>query len=268
MTVGFAASIWRNRQLWWRLTEREVLGRYRGSILGVSWSYLQPLLMLAVYTFIFSEVFKSRWGKSSAQQTPLFFAINLFSGLVVFNFFSECVLRSPILVTSNPNYVKKVIFPLDILAPVAIGNAAFQAASSLTILGIFVIIAFKGIPTSVLWLPIVWIPLLLGCLALSWLLASLGVFLRDIGQLVTVMVNMLMFLSPIFYPLSALPPAWRPLLALNPLAAVIEQTRRVLIEGGAPSQLYLLIGTSTGLLACELAHRFFERSKRAFADVL
>jgi len=268
MTVEFCRSIWRNRQLWWRLSEREVLGRYRGSVLGIGWSFLQPLMMLAVYTFIFSEVFESRWGRTSAEHSSLTFAINLFSGLIVFNFFSECAIKAPSLVISNPNYVKKVIFPLDILAPVSIGSAGFHAVSSLTILAIFEFVAFRGIPTTALWLPLVWIPLILGCLALSWLLGSLGVFLRDIGQLISVFVNMLMFLSPIFFPLSALPTAWRPWLGLNPLAAVIEQTRSVLIEGQAPSILYLLIGSGSGILACEFAHRFFERSKKAFADVL
>jgi lipopolysaccharide transport system permease protein len=268
MAMGFGRSIWRNRQLWWRLAEREVLGRYKGSILGVGWSYLQPLMMLAVYTFIFSEVFKSRWGPAATDHTPLVFAINLFAGLIVFNFFSECLVRAPSLVLSNPNYVKKVVFPLDILAPVSIGNAGFHAMCSLSILALFELVAFGSIPRSAIWLPLVWMPLILGCLAISWLLASIGVFLRDIGQLVTVFVNMLMFLSPIFFPLSALPKTWRPWLGLNPLSSIIEQTRGVLIEGNQPSILYLIIGTGSGIVACELAHRFFERSKSAFADVL
>jgi lipopolysaccharide transport system permease protein len=267
MRFRFPQALWKHRELWWRLTEREVLGRYRGSALGIGWSLITPLAMLAVYTFVFSQVFKARWG-GLEQAGPLGFAVNLFAGLIVFNFFSECAIKATSLIVSNPNYVKKVIFPLDILAPVSIGGAGFHAISSLTILAIFEFIAFHGIPASVLWLPLVWIPLVLGCLALSWLLASLGVFLRDIGQLIGVFVNMLMFLSPIFFPLSALPNAWRPWLGLNPLAEVIEQTRSVLIEGQAPSMVYLLIGSGSGILACEFAHRFFERSKKAFADVL
>jgi len=267
MRFRFPQALWKHRELWWRLTEREVLGRYRGSALGIGWSLITPIAMLAVYTFVFSQVFKARWG-GLEQSGPLGFAVNLFAGLIVFNFFSECAIKAPSLVVSNPNYVKKVIFPLDILAPVSIGSAAFHAISSLTILAIFEFIAFRGIPASVLWLPLVWVPLVLGCLALSWLLASLGVFLRDIGQLISVFVNMLMFLSPIFFPLSALPAAWRPWLGLNPLVAVIEQTRNVLIKGEAPSIHYLLIGCGSGILTCEFAHRFFERSKKAFADVL
>ena len=267
MKLLFLIALWKHRELWWRLTEREVLGRYRGSALGIGWSLITPLAMLAVYTFVFSQVFKARWG-GLEQAGPLGFAINLFAGLIVFNFFSECAIKATSLVVSNPNYVKKVIFPLDILAPVSIGSAGFHAISSLAILAIFEFIAFRGIPTSVIWLPLVWIPLVLACLALSWLLASLGVFLRDIGQLISVFVNMLMFLSPIFFPLSALPTAWQPWLGLNPLAAVIEQTRNVLIEGEAPSIHYLLIGCGSGILICEFAHRFFERSKKAFADVL
>jgi lipopolysaccharide transport system permease protein len=267
MMLRFHESLWRHRDLWWRLTEREVLGRYRGSLLGVGWTVLQPLAMLVVYTFVFSQVFRARWG-SLEGAGPLGFAINLFAGLIVFNLFSECASRAPMLVTGQPNYVKKVVFPLEILSAVSVGNAIFHALASLVVLLVAVLVVFRGLPASLLWLPLVWLPLLLGSLAMSWLLAALGVFLRDIGQLVGVLLNMLMFLSPIFFPLSALPPRWLPLLQLNPLAHVIEQTRRVVVAGEAPEALYLLVGSAASLLACELSFRLFRRAKPAFADVL
>ncbi len=267
MLVRFHRSLWRNRQLWWRLTEREVLGRYRGSLLGVGWTFLQPLLMLGVYTFVFSQVFKARWS-GQEELGPIAFAINIFTGLIVFNLVAECVSRAPSLVISNPSYVTKVVFPLDLLVPVTLGNALVHASASLIILGLFELLAFRMIPASVLWLPIVWIPLILGCLGVSWVLASLGVFLRDIGQLVGVLLSMLMYLSPIFFPITALPVMWRPFLNLNPLASIIGQTRIVLVEGGSPSVLYLSLGTALGLVVCEAGHRLFERSKRAFPDVM
>jgi lipopolysaccharide transport system permease protein len=265
--LTFPSSLWKNRELWWRLTEREVLGRYRGSLLGIGWSFITPLAMLAVYTFVFSQVFKARWG-GLEQAGPLGFAVNLFAGLIVFNLFSECAIRAPGLVVANPNYVKKVVFPLEVLGCVAVGNAGFHALTSLLILLVFKVIAFQNLPLTLLWLPLIWLPLILGSLACTWLLSAAGVFLRDIGQLIGVGLNMLMFLSPIFFPLSAMPAKWQPLLQLNPLAQVIEQTRLVTVQAVNPDWRYLFLGTLVALAACELSLRAFQKSKRAFADVL
>ena len=267
LRLSFPTKCWRNRELWWRLTEREILGRYRGSVLGIAWSFITPLAMLAVYTFVFSQVFKARWG-GLEQSGPIGFAVNLFAGLIVFSLFSECATRAPTIIVSNPNYVKKVVFPLEILSCVSIGNACFHALTSLCILIIFELIAFQTVPLTILWLPLVWIPLILGTLSCSWILSAAGVFLRDIGQLIGVCINMLKFLSPIFFPLSALPERWQPLLRINPLAQVIEQTRRVAVQGINPELSYLIIGTITTLLICEISFRCFQKSKRAFADVL
>jgi len=186
----------------------------------------------------------------------------------VFNLFAECINRAPMLVLVNPNYVKKVIFPLEILAGIAVGSAGFHALTSLAVLVIFELMAFHSLPITFLWLPLVWVPLVLGCLALTWLLAALGVFLRDIGQVVGVGVSMLMFLSPIFFPVSALPLRWQPVLALNPLAQVIEQTRQVVVAGKPPGAGYLIGGILLATLACELSFRSFQKAKRAFADVM
>lgn len=267
MKFRFPLALWKHRELWWRLTEREILGRYRGSLLGIGWSFINPLAMLAVYTFVFSQVFKARWG-GLEQAGPLGFAVNLFAGLIVFNLFSECVSRAPGLVLANPNYVKKVIFPLEVLGSVAVGSASFHAVTSLIILIVFELIAFRQLHITLLWLPVIWMPLLLVSLACTWILSSAGVFLRDIGQLVGVGLNMLMFLSPIFFPVTALPARWQPLLGLNPLAQVIEQTRRVAIQGLAPKTGYLIVGIIFGILACELSLRMFQKSKSAFADVI
>ncbi len=263
----FLVSFQKHQELWWRMTQREVLMRYRGSVLGVGWSFLTPLAMLAVYTFVFSQVFKARWG-GLEQAGPLGFAINLFAGLIVFNLLSECVSRAPGLILANPNYVKKVIFPLEVMSTVTVGAAIFHAATSLVILMIFELIAFQKIPLSILLLPFVWLPLILGTLACTWILSAAGVFLRDVGQLVGVALNMLMFLSPIFFPISALPAKWQPLLQLNPLAQAIEQTRRVAVQGIMPQGGYLITGTILTLIACEASFRVFNKSRKAFADVI
>lgn len=267
MRLHFPRALWRHRELWWRLTEREVLGRYRGSALGIGWSFITPLAMLAVYTFVFSQVFKARWG-GLENSGPLGFAVNLFAGLIVFNLFSECVSRAPSLVISNPNYVKKVVFPLEVLGSVAVGSAGFHALTSLSILVVFELIAFHQLPLTLLWLPLIWLPLVLGSLACTWILSAAGVFLRDIGQLIGVGLNMLMFLSPIFFPTSALPANWQPVLRLNPLAQVIEETRKSAVQGIHPDLGYLAIGILITFAACELSFRVFNKAKRAFADVL
>lgn len=267
ISLRFPAALARHRELIWRLTEREIIGRYRGSIIGWGWTFLTPLLMLAVYTFVFSEVFKSRWGNLD-EAGPLGFAINLFAGLIVFTIFAETASKAPALITENSNLVTKVIFPLEILSVVTVGTACFHALTSLIVLILFCLIANGTVPPTMLWIPVVWLPMALGSLGLSWLLSALGVFLRDLGQVVSVLVNLLMFMSTVFYPLSALPKPWQPLLQLNPLVLVIEQSRRVAIAGQTPSALYLLIGIPLMLVACEICFRLFKKASRGFADVL
>ena len=265
--LSFVTSLVRNRELWWRLSEREVIGRYRGSILGWGWSLLTPLMMLGVYTFVFSTVFKARWGDLE-QAGSLGFAINLFAGLITFNIFAECATQAPTLILSNVNYVTKVIFPLETLSAVSVAAALFHGCTSTIVLLAFELIAVQQVPLTVLLLPLVWLPFLLGCLAMSWLLSALGVFLRDLGQLIGVAVSMLMFMSAVFYPLSALPPALQTVMGLNPLVVVIEQSRRVLVQGVAPSASYVVLGFLLMLGLCEVSYRLFSKARRGFADVL
>lgn len=272
-TLGlrFPAALWRQRELWWQLSKREVQGRYRGSMLGWGWSLITPLLTLAVYTFVFSQVFKARWGDLQ-QSGPLVFAINLFTGLIVFSLFAETANQSPTLMLRNTNLVTKVIFPIEILPAVVVAAALFHAITSLVVLAGFQLVSSalggSGLPITLLWLPLVWLPLVSGCLALGWLVSALGVYLRDLDQVVGVAVNLLMFLSAVFYPLSALPERWQPLLQLNPMVSVIEQTRRVAVNGELPNPIYLITGTFLGLLSAELAFRAFQRARCGFADVL
>lgn len=267
LSLSFINSLLRHRELWWRLSEREVIGRYRGSVLGWGWTLITPLLMLTVYTFVFSTVFQARWGDLD-QAGPLGFAINLFAGLIVFNLFAECATQAPNLILSNANYVTKVIFPLEVLGAVSVATALFHACTSTAVLLVFELIEQHSIQATTLWLPAVWLPFVLGCLAMSWILSSLGVFLRDLGQLIGVAVSMLMFLSAVFYPLSALPEAWQPILGLNPLVVVIEQTRKVLIQGVMPDLSYVVAGSGFMLATCEVSYRLFTKARRGFADVL
>jgi len=269
----FCTSLWRSRVLLWRLSRRDVEARYRGTVLGLCWGVLQPLLMLVIYTFIFSVVFRARWGGaaspvSSAQHSPLLFALNLFAGLIVFNVAADCLVRAPTLVVANPNYVRKVVFPLDVLAPVSMAGSLFTAGMSLLALAALEIVVLGGLPITWLWLPMLWLPLVLGCCGVGWLLSALGVYIRDTAQVVALVVNILLYITPIFYPLQALPPAWRPILQLNPLAPLVEATRQATVEGVAPNGLLLALAVAVSLLFCQLSWRLFERARRGFADVL
>jgi len=264
--ASIARSVWKNRQLVFQMIRREVTGRYKGSMLGLLWSFLNPVLMLCVYTFVFSVVFQARWSDGSDSKTE--FALVLFSGLIVFNLFAECINRAPGLILSNVNYVKKVVFPLEILPVIALGSALFHMLVSLGVWLIAYCILI-GIPhLTLLLVPFILLPLLLLILGLSWGLASLGVYLRDTSQITGILTTVLMFLSPIFYPVSALPEKFRAVLQLNPLAPIIEQTRNVLIQGTAPCMTSLLSSILGSALFAWLGFVWFQKTRKGFADVL
>jgi len=259
-------SLYKNRQLIVQMTTREVVGRYRGSIMGLAWSFFNPLLMLAVYTFVFSVVFKARWGAGSDSKTE--FALLLFAGLIVFNLFAECINRAPGLIIANVNYVKKVVFPLEILPLVALGSALFHTLISLVVWLIAYIFIF-GLPhITILLLPFVFFSLLLFTMGVSWGLSSLGVYLRDVSQFVGIVTTVLMFLSPIFYPASALPEKYRQFLLLNPLFPVIEQTREVLFWGKVPNLIVLSLCMLISIVVAWLGFAWFQKTRKGFADVL
>lgn len=260
------AGHWRNLGLVGTLVKREIIGQYRGSILGLFWSFLNPVFMLAVYTFVFRDIFETRWNSGGDSESE--FALVLFSGLMVFNLFAECVHRAPGLILANPNYVKKVVFPLEILPSVAMGAALFHALASLVVWMIFHLVLY-GLPhLTALLFPVVLLPLLFLIMGILWFLASLGVYLRDIGQLIGVITTAMLFLSPIFYPISELPEKYQALLLANPLALVIEQARGVLIWGRQPDwTLYGIYFGASALLAW-LGFVWFQTTRKGFADVL
>jgi lipopolysaccharide transport system permease protein len=259
-------DLWRHRTLIRALVHREVVGRYRGSVLGLFWSFFNPVLLLLIYTFVFSVVFKMRWNMGGDSKTE--FAMVLFPGLIVFTLFSECLNRAPSLILANVNYVKKVIFPLEILPCVALGSVAFHATVSLCVWFIAYLFLF-GLPhPTVVLIPLALLPLLLFTLGVSWFLASLGVFLRDVSQFMGMITTVLMFLSPIFYPVSAIPEQYRGLLMLNPITPAIEQARDVLFWGKVPDLRLFLIYLLGGALVAWCGFAWFQKTRRGFADVL
>jgi len=261
-----AESLWRHRSLVMALTRREIAGRYQGSLLGRFWSFFVPLMMLGVYTFVFSVVFQARWPASSGSRTE--FALILFAGLTIFNVCAESVARAPSLIVGNPNFVKKVIFPLEILPMVALLTSLFHGAINLVVwLAFFVVL--KGLPPlTIMMLPSILIPLAALTLGVTYLFASIGVYFRDIGQIIGVAITAGMFLTPIFYAASALPELYQTILWLNPLTYYVEQGRNLLIFGIGPALGPTIMAYALALGVLWLGFAAFQKLRRGFADVL
>ncbi len=265
--VRLFRHLWAYRDIIRPMTRREIAGRYRGSWLGFGWSFLQPLLMLCVYTFVFSVVFEIRWGMPG-EETRSAFAIALFMGLISFYIFSETVNAAPSAVLSNPNLVKRVVFPLEVLPLVRLLGAFVQAFFSLIILLLGMIVVFGAVPWTIVLLPLVWLPLGLFTLGLSYFLASVGVFIRDVGALTSILTTMLLFLSPIFYPLAAVPARFHFIYRLNPVAVFVEEARKVAVWGVLPDWIWLAFAGLFSLSVLIFGFLWFMKSKNAFADVL
>ncbi|MDX8395493.1 MAG: ABC transporter permease [Mariprofundaceae bacterium] len=248
------------------MSKREVVGRYQGSIMGLFWSFFNPLLMLIVYAFVFSVIFKARWG---VHVTNLDFAAILFSGLIIYTLFSECVARAPLLILENVNYVKKVVFPLEILPWVSMAASVFHACVSFTVLLMFLLIVNSAsVHWMVILLPLILLPLVMITLGFTWLLAALGVYLRDIKQAVAIVVMAMLFMSPIFYPASSFPESYKVFFYLNPLTFIIEQTRNVVLWGNLPDWGGLCMYYLISMVIMWLGFVCFQKTRRGFADVL
>jgi len=260
-------GLMQNRQLIWQMTKREVVGRYKGSVMGLTWSFFNPIFMLTVYTFVFSQVFKARWG-AGGDGSKTQFAVVLFVGMIVQGLFAEVLSRAPGLILSNVNYVKKVVFPIEILPVIAMGAALFHSLVSLGVL-LATFAFFNGyLHWTAIFTPLVLMPLVILTLGLAWILASLGVFLRDVGQTVGIILTVLMFLSPVFYPVTAVPERFRPFIMANPLTFIIEQAREVLIWGHLPEWFGLGLYTLAAAAVAWAGYAWFQKTRKGFADVL
>ncbi|HZX80943.1 MAG TPA: ABC transporter permease [Lysobacter sp.] len=263
--AGPLRSLARHRELITQLTHREIIGKYRGSFLGLLWSLLNPLLLLVVYTFVFTQVFKARWveGESTAQ-----FAIALFVGLIIHGFLAECISRAPLLVTANPSYVTKVVFPLEILPFPSVFAALFHAGVSTVVLLVAQLVISGHLPWTAVLFPMILLPLAAQILALSWILSGISVYVRDIAQFVTILVTGLLFLSPVFFPLHSLPVYLQGVARFNPLTIPIEESRKVLLWGQWPDFGLLGIYSVVSLVVFVIGFAVFQKVRRGFADVL
>ena len=260
-------SFWRNAELVWQLSKRELTGRYKGSYLGLCWALVNPLLLLAVYTFVFSVVFEVRWARGGDEH-QFQFALILFSGLIVHGMIAEILGKGPALILQNTNYVKKVVFPLEVLPLVITITALFHACISYGLLVVALALLNGSVHGTALLLPVVLLPFLAFLLGVGWLLASFGVFFRDISQLTGLIATVLLFVSPIFFPLDALPEAFRPLFLANPLTFVIEQSRGLLIWGTGPDWRALGFYYLLAFAVAWAGFYAFQRMRKGFADVI
>ena len=265
--LAMARNLWRYRGLLKQFTYREIQKRYRGSYLGVLWSIITPLVMLLAYTFVFSIIFKAKW-KNLGLEGISDFALVMFSGIIAFNVFAECVSQAPLLMLNNPNYVKKVVFPIEILPLSLLGSVLFHSVISLGILIIGQLIFYHKIQWTLVFLPLVFLPLSMLSAGFTWFLSGLGVFVRDIGNFIVVAVQLLFFVTPIFYPPSAVPEHLRFVLWLNPLHPIVEDVRRVTMWGMPPDWPLWGLTTILSAIAALIGYMFFMRLKGAYADVL
>lgn len=267
--VHLARNLWQHRGLIRQLTAREVAQRYRGSLLGVAWSFLLPLIMLATYTFVFSFVLQSKFDvQIGSGPGRVDFALLLFAGMLMFGIFQETVGAAPTLIVGNSSFVKRVVFPLEVLPVVRLLASLVHGLIGFGIL-LTATLALRQTISPTIWLfPVVLAALLAFSLGVAWFVASLGVYIRDLNYIVSVTLTILFFLTPIFYPLSRLPAVFQAIMRANPLTVFVEESRSALLAGTWPNVVPLSIALVISFAALQLGYAWFMKTKRGFADVV
>ena len=259
------SSLYASRSLLRSLVVRDIQTRYRGTMLGLLSAVIYPLLMLAVYAFVFGGVFGARWNSGGGMKD---FVQMLYCGLIVHAVFADTLTRSPTAVLSNPSYVKKVVFPLELLPLSHLASAVFNAVIGLGLLCVFLIVQRHALPVTIFFVPLVFLPLLLLTAGLAWFIAAIGVFFRDVGQMIGVAMSVLLFLSPVFYPSSSMPSLAQKILCVNPLAFPMEQLRAVLLLGVEPDWWHWAAYSSVATSIAIAGLWVFQKTRPAFADVI
>ena len=259
-------SIVEHRFVIGQLAKRAILGRYRGTVLGLLWSLVTPLLLLAVYTFVFGTILQVRWVSQSGGNAE--FAAILFSGMLVHGILAECLTQASTLIVANPQYVKKVVFPLEALPWVTVISAFFQGVISTGILLAYLVFVQGGIPWTAVLFPIPLFVLAFVCIAAGWLISATAVYLKDIAQMMGLLSTVLFFMAPILYPKTALPVEFQNLLYLNPLTYIIEQFRAVVLWGELPNWNGLALYGIASVAVAWMSLAWFQKTRKGFADVL
>jgi lipopolysaccharide transport system permease protein len=263
----FAADLWTHRELLWQFTLRNVELRHKGSHLGLIWSFLSPLLMLGMYVLVFGYIFSGSFGVLPGE-TRVDYALGVFLGLSLFHLLAETLGVSPTLIVGNPNFVKKVVFPLEILPAANVGAALFHMAISLALVLISLLLFGPGFGWGMFWLPVIMLPLILLCLGIAWFFSALGVFFRDVGQVMQFLTMALMFSSAVFYSAQKIPAAAWVYMRFNPILLAIELARNAALWQRPLNTTHLAYLYATSIAACYLGHLAFKKMKPAFADVL
>lgn len=261
-------DLWRHRELIRQFTTREIEGRYKGSYLGLLWSFITPLVMLLVFTFVFGVVFKARWPHERGGDSLAEFALVMFAGQLAYQVFSEPASRAATMITGVPNFVKKVVFPIQILPVAVVGAGLYHVGVGMFIACGASLLIYGSIPWTAALLPLSIAPLAMLGLGVTWFIASLGVYLRDTSYVVAVILQILFFATPIFYPINAIPEPYRIWIHLNPLTPMVELVRGNLIMGTTGDAANWALAYIFGLLAMMLGYVWFMITRKGFADVL
>lgn len=254
------------RYLLKQLIKQDIQQRYKGSVLGMVWSFMTPIFMLIIYTFVFSEIFQAKWEIDTNDKYE--FAMVLFCGLSAFNMIAEVMNRSTSLVKSHINYVKKVIFPLELLPIVIVSTALFNCVISYIILTVAKLVLYRTISFTMYQILFCFIPLILLSLGMGYIISSFAVYLKDLENLISIIVTLLMYGSPVFFSISALPERFRFICEVNPLTYIIENFRRVALYNQNLDIKTWGISTIVSGVICVGGYSIFKRVKGGFADVL
>lgn len=265
--IALVADLWRNRRLLWQFTLRNVELRHKGSHLGLVWSFLNPLLMLGLYVLVFGFIFRGRF-QPQHEEPRIEYALIVFLGLAIYHFVAEVLGVSPTLITTNPNFVKKVVFPLEILPVASVGAALIHFLITLVFVFVGALLANVQLTIGALWLPVILLPLVAISVGSSLLLSALGVFWRDVTQITQFFLLILMFASAVFYPISQIPPAAWAVLKFNPFIHVINEARSVAFWGHAPNPAHIAYLYIFGFATLAAGATAFQRLRGSFADVL
>lgn len=265
--IKIGLDFWSHRRLISQFTRREILQLYKGSFLGLSWTFVSPLLQTLVYTFVFAFIFRARY-EDGGTGSRTEYALGLLAGLAAFEVFRFSFSTAPNQILRNANLVKKVVFPVEILSVSQLGPAITESLARVLILLLAVVILLNQLHWTTIFLPLIFLPLILLTLGVSWFVASIGVFVRDVRHLVVVIIRVLFFATPIFYSLASVPEPFRTVLSLNPLAIIVNHFRRVILWGEMPDWSQLLIVTAVSFLICWLGYLWFMKTRRMFADII
>lgn len=259
-------TLYKNGYLLKQLVKKDIQQKYQGSVLGVLWSFIVPILMLVIYTFIFSEVFQAKWDIDTTDKYQ--FALVLFCGLSAFNLVGEVMNRSTVLIASNTNYVKKVIFPLEMFPVVITLSSLFTCVISFIILIVAKLVLYHNVSGTLYMAFLMFVPLIILSVGLSLFISAVSVYLKDVGNAISVIVTVLMYLSPVFFPLSAVPENFRGICEVNPMTYIIENFRNVVLYGNSINWRFYGISCVVALAVYWIGKIIFMRAKEGFADVL